>query len=110
MYIGGADTTVFALGTFVLAMLACPKVQKKAQAEIDSLTGGRYLPSFEDEASLPYISALVKEVMRWENVTPFGELIDVPSRLVTSLPTSCNNVTSTLLAYGKVLATFLCHS
>jgi cytochrome P450 len=79
MYIGGADTTVFALGTFVLAMLACPEVQKKAQAEIDSLTGGRYLPSFEDEASLPYISALVKEVMRWENVTPFGELIVVPS-------------------------------
>ncbi|KAJ7891635.1 cytochrome P450 [Mycena olivaceomarginata] len=72
MYIGGADTTVFALGTFVLAMLACPEVQKKAQAEIDSLTGGRYLPSFEDEASLPYISALVKEVMRWENVTPFA--------------------------------------
>ncbi|KAJ6536394.1 cytochrome P450 [Mycena capillaripes] len=72
MYIGGADTTVFALGTFVLAMLTCPEVQKKAQAEIDSLTGGRYLPSFEDEASLPYISALVKEVMRWENVTPFA--------------------------------------
>ncbi|KAJ7303729.1 cytochrome P450 [Mycena albidolilacea] len=72
MYIGGADTIVFALGTFVLAMLACPEVQKKAQAEIDSLTGGRYLPSFEDEASLPYISALVKEVMRWENVTPFA--------------------------------------
>ncbi|KAJ7823206.1 cytochrome P450 [Mycena olivaceomarginata] len=57
------DTTVFALGTFVLAMLACPEVQKKAQAEIESLT---------DEASLPYISALVKEVMRWENVTPFA--------------------------------------
>jgi cytochrome P450 len=77
MYIGGADTTVAALGTFILAMLAYPEVQKKAQAEIDSLTGGRYLPSFEDEVSLPYISALVKEVMRWESVAPLGEFIVV---------------------------------
>ncbi|KAJ7938085.1 cytochrome P450 [Mycena leptocephala] len=75
MYSGGADTTVSALGTFILAMLAYPEVQKTAQAEIDSLTGGKYLPSFEDEVSLPYISALVKEVMRWENVAPFGEFI-----------------------------------
>ncbi|KAJ6568897.1 cytochrome P450 [Mycena capillaripes] len=72
MYIGGADTTVAALGTFILAMLAFPEAQKKAQAEIDSFTGGKYLPSFEDEVSLPYISALVKEVMRWENVAPFA--------------------------------------
>ncbi|KAF7371702.1 Cytochrome P450 [Mycena venus] len=77
MYSGGADTTVSALGTFILAMLAYPEVQKTAQAEIDSLTGGKYLPSFEDEVSLPYISALVKEVMRWENVAPFGEFIVV---------------------------------
>ncbi|KAF7368570.1 Cytochrome P450 [Mycena venus] len=79
MYIGGADTTVSALGTFVLAMLTNPTAQKKAQAEIDSFTGGRHLPSFEDEASLPYVSALVKEVMRWENVTPFA----VPRLLTT---------------------------
>jgi len=72
MYSAGADTTVSALSTFVLAMLAYPEVQKKAQAEIDSLTGGRYLPSFEHEAPLPYISALVKEVMRWENAAPFA--------------------------------------
>jgi cytochrome P450 len=75
MYIGGADTTVSALGTFVLAMLANPTAQQKAQAEIDELTGGRYLPTFEDEVSLPYVSALVKEVMRWENVAPIGEFL-----------------------------------
>ncbi|KAJ7301348.1 cytochrome P450 [Mycena albidolilacea] len=79
MYIGGADTTVSALGTFVLAMLANPTAQKKAQAEIDELTGGRYLPTFEDEASLPYVPALVKEVMRWENVAP----IAIPRLLAT---------------------------
>ncbi|KAF8214432.1 cytochrome P450 [Mycena galopus ATCC 62051] len=72
LYVGGADTTVSALGTFFLAMLAYPEVQRKAQTEIDSLTAGRYLPSFGDETALPYISALVKEVMRWENVTPIA--------------------------------------
>jgi cytochrome P450 len=72
MYIGGADTTVSALGTFMLGMLANPAAQKTAQAEIDAVTGGKHLPSFEDETSLPYVSALVKEVLRWKNVTPFG--------------------------------------
>jgi cytochrome P450 len=73
MFIGGADTTVSALSTFVLAMLANPEAQKKAQEEIDSMTSGKYLPTFNDEASMPYVSALVKEVMRWENVTPAGK-------------------------------------
>ncbi|KAJ7230278.1 cytochrome P450 [Mycena pura] len=72
MYSGGADTTVSALGTFVLAMLAHPDVQARAQAEIDSVVGPGNLPDFSDEASLPYVSAIVKEVLRWQNVTPIG--------------------------------------
>ncbi|KAJ6619367.1 ribonuclease H-like domain-containing protein [Mycena sp. CBHHK59/15] len=38
MFIGGADTTVSALRTFILAMLANPDAQRQAQAEIDFLT------------------------------------------------------------------------
>ncbi|KAJ7448970.1 cytochrome P450 [Mycena latifolia] len=79
MFAAGADTTVSSLGTFVLAMLSNPDAQKRAQAEIDSITGGKYLPGFEDEASMPYVSALVKEVLRWRNVTPVG----VPHLLTT---------------------------
>ncbi|KAF7366049.1 Cytochrome P450 [Mycena venus] len=84
LYVGGADTSVSVLGTFVLAMLAYPEVQKKAQAEIDSLTAGKYLPTFEDKASLSYIAALVKEVLRWENVAPLGGFIVVPNPVVKS--------------------------
>lgn len=73
MFAGGADTTVSALGTFVLAMLANPEAQKKAQAEVDSLTAGLVLPTFADRDSLPYVSAIVKEVLRWKNVAPFGK-------------------------------------
>ncbi|KAJ7453461.1 cytochrome P450 [Mycena latifolia] len=79
MFAAGADTTVSSLGTFVLAMLSNPDAQKRAQAEIDSITGGKCLPDFDDEASLPYVSALVKEVLRWRNVLPVG----VPHLLTT---------------------------
>jgi cytochrome P450 len=72
MYVAGSDTTVAALTTFVLAMLANPEAQKKAQLEIDSVTSQRRLPDFGDEDSLPYVSALVKEVLRWRPVAPIG--------------------------------------
>ncbi|KAJ7113937.1 cytochrome P450 [Mycena epipterygia] len=69
MYAAGADATVSALGTFILGMLVNPEAQKKAQAELDSVIGQGQLPDFTDEASLPYVSAIVKEVLRWKNVT-----------------------------------------
>ncbi|KAJ8501740.1 hypothetical protein ONZ45_g12030 [Pleurotus djamor] len=70
-YAAGSDTTVSALNTFFLAMLRHPEVQINAQKELDEVLGGR-LPEFDDEASLPYISAIVKEVLRWEPVTPIA--------------------------------------
>ncbi|KAJ7138644.1 cytochrome P450 [Mycena filopes] len=72
MFLAGSDTTVAALLTFILAMLANPAAQKKVQQEIDSVTGQMRLPNFNDEAALPYVSALVKEVLRWGPVTPLG--------------------------------------
>ncbi|KAJ7871890.1 cytochrome P450 [Mycena olivaceomarginata] len=79
MFAAGTDTTVSALSTFFLAMLANPEAQRKAQTEIDAVTGGKYLPDFDDEAAMPYVSALVKEVLRWKNVTP----IAIPHFLAT---------------------------
>ncbi|KAJ7836430.1 cytochrome P450, partial [Mycena leptocephala] len=72
MYAAGSDTTVSALGTFILGMLMNPEAQKKAQAEIDSVVGVGHLPGFADEALLPYVSAIVKEALRWRNVTPMA--------------------------------------
>ncbi|KAJ7146878.1 cytochrome P450 [Mycena epipterygia] len=72
MYIAGADTTVTALSTFFLAMLANPDAQRKAQIEIDTVIGAGQLPNFNDEQSLPYVSALVKEVLRWKPVAPIA--------------------------------------
>ena len=50
-----------------------PEVQKKAQAEIDAVVGTDRLPEIEDRPSLPYINALIKELMRWNLVLPLGE-------------------------------------
>ncbi|KAJ7880182.1 cytochrome P450 [Mycena leptocephala] len=72
MYAAGADTTVSALGTFILGMLMNPEAQQKAQAELDSVVGAGHLPDFADEAALPYVSAIVKETLRWRNVTPIA--------------------------------------
>ncbi|KAJ7907941.1 cytochrome P450 [Mycena leptocephala] len=72
MYAAGADTTVSALSTFILAMLANPEAQRKAQREIDSVVGLGNLPDFSDEEGMPYVAAVVREVLRWKNVTPFG--------------------------------------
>ncbi|KAH9983872.1 cytochrome P450, partial [Russula vinacea] len=72
MYVGGADTTVTALETFILAMTLYPKVQRKAQAEIDSVVGNSRLPDYSDQDALPYVQAVLKEVLRWHPVAPLG--------------------------------------
>ncbi|QRV88293.1 cytochrome P450 family protein [Ceratobasidium sp. AG-Ba] len=68
----GSDTTVASLEVFVIAMIRHPEVQAKAQAEIDRVVGTKRLPSFEDQAQLPYIDQIIKEVMRWQPVTPLA--------------------------------------
>ncbi len=49
-----------------------PDVQKKAHAELDDVVGHDRLPDFTDRESLPYLNAIIKESLRWMNVTPLG--------------------------------------
>ena len=56
----------------MLAMLLYPDAQRKGQAEIDTIVGDDRLPTFEDMESLPYISAMVKESLRWHTLAPQG--------------------------------------
>ncbi|KAK0192108.1 cytochrome P450 [Armillaria mellea] len=72
LYGAGAGTTVSAQYAFYLAMLLYPDVQKKAQAEIDDVVGNDRLPGFADRENLPYVNAIVSEVLRWNNVAPIG--------------------------------------
>jgi cytochrome P450 len=62
---------------WTLAMVAYPEVQLRAQAELDAVVGRSRLPTFADYPHLPYIRAMVKEVLRWRPIAPLG----VPHRL-----------------------------
>ncbi|KAF5684660.1 oxidoreductase [Fusarium denticulatum] len=70
LYAAGADTTVSAITTFFLAMTFFPEAQKKAQYEVDEVIGNERLPTLSDRQRLPYVNALVKEVLRWHPVGP----------------------------------------
>lgn len=72
LYGGGSDTTVSINLSFFLAMTLYPEVQRKAQEEIDALTGGERLPVYADRDRLPYIDAIIKELHRWHPVLPLG--------------------------------------
>ncbi|KAH8111221.1 cytochrome P450 oxidoreductase OrdA-like protein, partial [Phellopilus nigrolimitatus] len=72
LYGGGSDTTVSAVSTFFLSMLLFPDVLKKAQGEVARVVGHTRLPMLADRERLPYVEALQKEVLRWNNVVPIG--------------------------------------
>ncbi|KAI9442829.1 cytochrome P450 [Lactarius psammicola] len=72
IYAAGIDTTTAALQSFVLLMVLYPEVQKRAQEEIDSVLGHGHLPGFEDEDALPYLKAMLYELLRWNSPAPLG--------------------------------------
>lgn len=71
-YVGGSDTTVSSALALFIALGTHPEVQKKAQAEIDSLTGAERLPTCAEAQQMPYLQAIVKEVSRWHTVGPLS--------------------------------------
>lgn len=54
-----------------------PQVQARAQDELDRVLGDR-LPTAEDLDSLPYLNAVLSEILRWHSVAPLG----IPHRLI----------------------------
>ncbi|KAI9058207.1 cytochrome P450 [Trametes sanguinea] len=69
---GGSDTSFSTLQGFFVAMSLYPDVQSKAQAELDAVVGRHRFPDFEDQKSLLYINAIIKEVLRWHTALPLS--------------------------------------
>jgi cytochrome P450 len=57
---------------WTLAMMAYPETQARAQAELDEVVGRSRLPTFADYPHLPYIRAMVKEILRWSSFLPMS--------------------------------------
>ena len=53
-------------------MIANPGAMKKAQEELDRVVGKGELPDFCHKDSLPYIDALIKELLRWSPPVPLS--------------------------------------
>ncbi|KAG2125820.1 cytochrome P450 [Suillus clintonianus] len=66
------ESTTSSLMVFALAMVLYPDVQRRTQAEINSVIGRDRLPTFEDRPSLPYIDAVLRETFRWHPTVPLG--------------------------------------
>ncbi|QRW22858.1 cytochrome P450 family protein [Rhizoctonia solani] len=72
MFPAGSETTVASFMIFILAMTLYPEVQQKGQEEIDRVIGTDRLPTMKDQDSLPYVNAIIEEIIRWQPVTPLG--------------------------------------
>ncbi|KZT69358.1 cytochrome P450 [Daedalea quercina L-15889] len=73
LYVGKRPlATAATLTAFVLLMALHQDIQKKMQAEIDSVVGDLRLPASTDRTSLPYFEAVLKEVYRWLAPAPLG--------------------------------------
>lgn len=53
-------------------MLHYPDVMRKAQAELDKVVGPERVPGFEDRDRLPYLKALINEILRWRPIAILG--------------------------------------
>jgi len=55
-----------------------PDVQRRVQAELDGVIDRSRLPDFANKASLPYVHAIIREVLRWHPVAP----LSLPHRVI----------------------------
>ena len=69
----GGDNTRMTINTFLMAMVTRPEAQARARAEIDGVcTDGESLrlPRMSDLPNMPYVAAMIKEVLRWRPTVP----------------------------------------
>lgn len=69
MNAGGMLASESATLTFLLAMAQHRDIQERAQAEVDSVCGNK-LPTMADRPNLPYVDAVLSEVLRWVSIAP----------------------------------------
>ena len=84
------------LSVFMLAAVLYPNEMARAQVELDSVVSENRIPTFEDQAQLPYVTAIVKELLRWRTVAPIGTQIGSLSRSCSlcyeGIPRRCTQV------------------
>ncbi|KAF8878783.1 cytochrome P450 [Infundibulicybe gibba] len=72
LYAGAADTTVSAIISFILLMALYPAVQLQLHTELDEVIGLDQLPCASDVHRLPFLNAVLKEVLRYAPIANFA--------------------------------------
>lgn len=70
IYTAAIETTYAVFMDFLILMMAHQDVQERAYREIMSVTESTRLPLLSDMAALPYVDAVIREVHRFNPVTP----------------------------------------
>ncbi|ENI04575.1 hypothetical protein COCC4DRAFT_40692 [Bipolaris maydis ATCC 48331] len=66
----GVKTTATFIHSFIIALINYPEIQRKAQQEIDTVVGPDRWPKLKDYENVPYIRAIVDEVIRFKPSAP----------------------------------------
>lgn len=72
LYGGGVDTTNSTLLTLVLLLCRNSHVQDAVYEEIKRVVGRDRLPVIDDRENMPYLVAVIQEVLRYHPVSPLG--------------------------------------
>ncbi|KAM8877876.1 vitamin D 25-hydroxylase [Synchiropus picturatus] len=72
LIIAGTETTTNTLRWAMLYMALYPNIQERVQREIDSVLPNGRAPTLEDKQRMPYVEAVLHEVLRFCNIVPLG--------------------------------------
>lgn len=68
----GAETTASALNSLLMHLATHPEAQEAANQEVTRVLGNNRLANIDDEESMPYIRAVIKEILRMCPVATTG--------------------------------------
>ena len=57
-------------------MILYPEILHRAQQEIDAVGGRDRLPTFDDADDLPYVEAIIREILRWRPSLPLSKSLE----------------------------------
>ena len=72
LFSAGSATTSITLAWALLLMILHPDVQRRVHQEIDEVIGQVRRPEMEDQAHMPFTTAVIHEVQRFADIIPLG--------------------------------------